>query len=587
MAKIRKIGLYPRVSTKEAAKKEEGSITSQIHRLKMRVEDKNKYSEGTWGKVVEIYEEPGLSGKNTKRPAFQKMLRDVKAGRIDTVMVTELSRISRSVTDFLGFVEDLSNLGADFICLQYDFDTTSPAGKVFMTIIMALAQFERELTVERIKNNIYARSLRGLLNGGRPFLGYDKDLSRPGSLMVNEPESEIVTEVFNLYLKNGSVSSVAKELNSKGFTNKKWVTKEGHVQGGTKFTHSSVHNTLTHLAYIGRKEINKANKDKDQNDLKPEERYSIVDASWEPIVDKSIFDNVKKKLDANKVISHKATHDYILSGLLFCDECGSPLFGQASTGRNAKHHYYSHSKNKGCKLNRIPVDKIEDKIRKTLFSLIRTDQRKQEFVKILNDLTGKGQKTYTLLAQNKEKELKEIKKRKINLMKVLSFTDDEDSVKSILAEVKELEAQNKQIEVDLEKANIKSQDEARCLDTKTILAGINSLKGDNFRKKTLSSKKAIIRSIIKSIHINPENVIRIDVWGGKNRPERTDRSLPTQPGVVLPFYKKAQKFEFKDIKKPVTYWTPVRVASGLVEAPRIELGSANNPTQATTCLFCV
>ena len=124
--------------------------------------------------------------------------------------------------------------------------------------------------------------------------------------------------------------------------------------------------------------------------------------------------------------------------------------------------------------------------------------------------------------------------------------------------------------VDLERAKIKSQDEIKSLDAKTILAGINGLKGDNFRKKTLSSKKAIIQSVIKSIHISPDNVIRIDAWGGKNRPERSDRSLPTQSGIVLPFYKKAQKFEFLDEKKPAAFRTPVRMGSGMVEMVGIE-----------------
>ena len=580
MNKIRKIALYPRVSTKEAAKKDEGSITSQIHRLKLRVKDKNRYSEGKWGKIVEIYEEPGISAKDTNRPAFQKMLRDVKAGLIDTVMVTELSRISRSVTDFLNFVEELNKHGADFICLQYDFDTTSPAGKVFMTIIMALAQFERELTVERIKNNIYARSLRGLLSGGRPFLGYDKDPDRSGSLITNDKEAELVKEIFALYLRMGSVSGVAKELNEKGFRNKEWITKEGNTQGGTKFTHRGVHSVLSHLAYIGKKEINKSNKDKDQNSLKPEERYSIVDASWEPIIDKAIFNKAQKKLEANKVISHKATHDYILSGLLYCDECGSPLFGQASTGRNGKHYYYSHSKNQGCKLNRIPVEKIENKVRQTLFSLIRTDQRKKDFLKILSEFTGQGKQTYSNLAKQKQKEMVELKKRKTNLMKVLSMTDDEDSVQSILAEVKELETQMKQVDVDLDKAKIKAEDENRQLDIEVILKGIKGLKGDSFRKKTLSSKKAIIQSVIKSIHINPDNVIRIDVWGGKNRPERPERSQTTQTGVVLPFYKKARKFEFKDEKKPAVFRTPVRVTSPMVEAAGIEPASEQKVEEA-------
>lgn len=579
MNKIRKIGLYPRVSTKEAAKKEEGSIASQIHRLKLRVEEKNKYNDGKWGKIIDIYEEPGLSGKNTNRPAFQKMLRDVKAGRIDTVMVTELSRISRSVTDFLNFVEELSKLGADFICLQYDFDTTSPAGKVFMTIIMALAQFERELTVERIKNNIYARSLRGLLSGGRPFLGYDKDPNNSGSLVINKNEADLVQEIFSMYLKTGSVSGVAKQLNADGHRNKKWITREGNEQGGNKFTHSSVHSILNQLSYLAKREINKDNKDKDQNSLKPEERYSIVDASWEPIVDKAIFDKAQKKLEKNKVISHKSTYDYILSGLLYCDECGSPLFGQASTGRKGKHYYYAHNKNLGCKINRIPVAKIEDMVRKVLFSLIRTDQRKKDFQKTLKEFSGKNKNTYSNLVKEKEKELIELKKRKTNLMKVLSMTDDEDSVQSILTEVKELEAQSKQVDVELDKAKIKAQDESRQLDIETIMEGIGMLKGDKFRKKTLSSKKAIIQSVIKSIHINPDNVIRIDVWGGKNRPERPERSQQTQSGVVLPFYKKAKTFEFKDEKKPAVFKTPVRMVSGMVETSGVEPLTSSLPAK--------
>ena len=572
MNKVRKIGLYPRVSTKEAAKKDEGSITSQIHRLKLRVKEKNRYNEDKWGKIVEIYEEPGISAKNTNRPAFQKMLKDVKAGLIDTVMVTELSRISRSVTDFLNFIEELNKYNADFICLQYDFDTTSPAGKVFMTIIMALAQFERELTVERIKNNIYARSLRGLLNGGRPFLGYDKDQNHSGSLVVNKKEAELVQEIFSLYLKTGSILNVAKDLNSKGFTNKKWITREGNLQGGQKFTHHSVHGILNHLAYVGKKEINKGNKDKDQNALKPEERYTIVDSSWEAIIDRAIFDKVQEKLESNKVISHKATHDYILSGLLYCDECGHPLCGQASTGRNEKHYYYAHTKNQGCKINRIPVDKIEDKVRQTLFGLIRTEQRKKDFLKIVDEFSGKGKKVYSNLAKQKERELAELKKRKANLMRILSMANDEDSVQSILSEVKELEAQAKQADVDLDKAKIKAEDENRQLDIETIMEGIGALKGDNFRKKCLSSKKAIIQCVIKPIHLNPENVIRIDVWGGKNRPERPERSQPTQAGVVLPFYEKAKKFDFKDVKNPALFWTPVRMTS-----PMVEVGGLKNP----------
>ena len=183
---MRKIAIYCRVSTDEQAKNKEGSITSQIQRLHLKVEEKNRNENGKWGKVVDTYKDEAYSGKNTDRPEFQRLISDIKKKRIDTVMVTELSRLSRSVTDFLNFVNDMEKLGCDFICLQYDFDTTSPAGRVFMTIIMALAQFERELTAERIKNNFHARALRGLSNGGHPFLGYDKDPKNSGRLVINK-----------------------------------------------------------------------------------------------------------------------------------------------------------------------------------------------------------------------------------------------------------------------------------------------------------------------------------------------------------------------------------------------------------------
>lgn len=218
----------------------------------------------------------------------------------------------------------------------------------------------------------------------------------------------------------------------------------------------------------------------------------------------------------------------------------------------------------GCKINRIPVEKIEEKVRKALFSLIRTDQRKKQFAEILTEFSGKEKKTYTLLTKDKEKELNEIKKRKANLMKVLSFTEDEEAMQSILSEVKELDRHYKQVEVELDRAIIKAQGENQSISIETIMEGISSLKGDKFRKKTLSSKKAIIQSVIKSIHINPDNVIRIDVWGGKNRPERPERSQPTQAGAVLPFYKKAKIFEFSDIKKPAAFRTPVRMVNRLV-----------------------
>ena len=294
---MRKIAIYCRVSTEEQAKNKEGSITSQIQRLKMKVDEKNNYEDGKWGKVVSIYQDAAYSGKNTDRPEFQRMLADVKRKRVKTVLITELSRLSRSVTDFLNFIKELEDYECDFICLQYDFDTTSPAGKVFMTIIMALAQFERELTAERIRNNFHARALRGLSNGGHPILGYDKNPTHSGQLLVNEKEALIIREIFDYFETAGKTSEVAKWLHEKGIKGKNWIGKDGQPHGGKPLTRDAIWRILTNSTYIGKREVNKANRGKDPKDLKLEEQYKLVEASWKPIISEELFSKTQKKLE--------------------------------------------------------------------------------------------------------------------------------------------------------------------------------------------------------------------------------------------------------------------------------------------------
>ncbi len=127
-----------------------------------------------------LYELWAVSGKDSIRsPEFERLFEDVRAGRVNTVVCTSLDRICRSVSDFLHFFEFLSEHDAQFICLKQQYDTTSPQGRLFVTIMMALAQFEREQTAERTRDAVLARAERGLWNGGR-LLGYDLDPERKG-----------------------------------------------------------------------------------------------------------------------------------------------------------------------------------------------------------------------------------------------------------------------------------------------------------------------------------------------------------------------------------------------------------------------
>lgn len=532
---MRKIAIYCRVSTEEQAKNKEGSITSQIQRLKMKVDEKNAYENGKWGKIVSIYQDAAYSGKNTDRPEFQRMLADVKRQRINTILVTELSRLSRSVTDFLNFIKELEDHGCDFICLQYDFDTTSPAGKVFMTIIMALAQFERELTAERIKNNFHARALRGLSNGGTPFLGYDKDPANSGKLLVNKDEALIVREIFDYFVKVSKTSEVAQWLNKKSTTNKSWTGKDGKSRGGKKFTRSAIWRILTNPAYIGKREVNKTHRDMNPKDLKPEEHYQLVNASWKPLIDNDVFEAAQGKLNWSKRVKTAPTHDFILSGLLVCDECGKTLGGHVAHGRNGKHFYYEHNQKSECRIKRYPAISLENLIKRQVFTFLNHKSMNEEFRQAVAELSELKPQTTRDLLKLKSKEIKSLRSDVNKLMDLVTHNQVAKGLDTLLERLKQSEDQLKSLESEHE--NLEQQallEVENNIDAEFILNGIKKLRNEQFRKASLASKREIVRGLIKSIHIHPDNVIRMDFWGSEERSEAM-RTASRKSGVVLPF----------------------------------------------------
>ena len=532
---MKKIAIYCRVSTDEQAKKKEGSLVSQVQRLWAKVDEKNAFAPKKWGKVLRIYKDEACSGKNTDRPQFQQMLCDIRGGKIDTVMVTELSRLSRSVTDFLNFIKELEDLGCDFICPQYDFDTTSPAGKVFMTIIMALAQFERELTAERIKNNFRARALRGLSNGGHPFLGYDKDPSDPGRPKVNPEEAAVVKEIFESYLEADNLSEVAYKLNARGILNKSWVSKRKKEKGGGPFDHGAIWRILTNLAYKGKKEINKKQKGKNQEGFKQEDRYQVVDALWEPIVGENLFDRVQEKLSKTKNARYEATYDFFLSSFLVCDECGRALFGQSAHGKNKKHFYYGHRGKTDCKVQRYNAEALEKAVKKKIFSLVQSEALKKEFEGAVKKQLEDRPKRGKALLEQKSREIGEIKKKVDAFSHMVAENPEAKGLKSILAKIREseelLETCEKERDALEEEMLLTDHHEEVSVDF--ILSGIEKMTKDNFRKAKATRKRGVLGEVIKSIHIHPENALRIDFWGSENHSnDLRQNSLGTTEGVL-------------------------------------------------------
>jgi site-specific DNA recombinase len=354
-----KIALYIRVSTEEQAENPEGSIRNQEDRLRQAVEYKNR--NGNYGEIKGIFVDPGISAKDMKRPKLQELLRLIRSGEIDLVMVTEISRLSRNTRDFIGMWDMMREQGCGFTSLREDFDTTTAAGEMVLFQLMNLAQFERRQTSERVESNIAVRSARGLYNGGCVPVGYKTIPDKAGYLTIDEDMAMTVRSAFTAFLREGSLSRAALWLNDNGHRLKR------HREGGGKFSrvgHFTVDNLqalLRNKAYIGVKTYT----------VKGEQREAK--AVWPAIVEADIFHRVGSVLEKNKS-RHKPHKEgrraYFLSGITHCLTCSNYMPGKSATGGSGKVAYYEHAwatkrdstlskKLFKCDPHRIPAKKLE------------------------------------------------------------------------------------------------------------------------------------------------------------------------------------------------------------------------------------
>jgi site-specific DNA recombinase len=365
-----KIGAYTRVSTEEQAALVDGSLDNQKYRLISFVDLKN-VQEKNWGKIVDHYVDDGYSAKDTRRPAFQRMMSDLKKGKINLILVSDLSRLSRNIFDFCILLETLKNYEASFLSIKEQFDSSTPAGKMMLYNMINLAQFEREQTAERVALGCHSRAMRGLLNGGHPIFGFDKSLEKKNSYIVNEEEASLVKIIYKTYLETGSLNRTITKLRDLGIKPKvKQNRNEKLIELGI-WTIQSLSNVLKNYAYIGKLEVNRDNKEKDEKTLKAHQKYHVVKASWPAILDEETFFQVQLLLDENKLMERRRLEGaerrvFLASGILRCKECGRPMVGQSAHGQKNVHRYYVHSYSKAdtisCSINRIGADEIENAI---------------------------------------------------------------------------------------------------------------------------------------------------------------------------------------------------------------------------------
>lgn len=368
-----KIGLYVRVSTEEQAENPEGSIRNQEDRLRQAVEYKNRL--GNFGSIAGVFVDAGISAKDMRRPKLQDLLRSVRMGEINLIMVTEISRLSRNIRDFVEMWDMMRAHNCRFSSLREDFDTTNAAGEMVLFQLMNLAQFERKQTSERVEANIAARSARGLYNGGIVPVGYQKDPERPSYLVIDPTMVETVRVAFDAFLREGCLAHAAKWLNDKGYAMRKQTEGGGRFRRVGHFTVDNLQAMLRNKAYLGIKVYHHKGEPKE------------VKAVWPPIIDESVFRRTGEILDQNRsrFKPHKEGRmPYLFSGVVFCKSCYSQMPGKSATGRTTKVGYYEHAwatkrdstlskKMFQCEPHRVPLKKLEPAVWSKLSEFISNE----------------------------------------------------------------------------------------------------------------------------------------------------------------------------------------------------------------------
>lgn len=400
-----RIAIYTRVSTEEQAVNPEGSIKNQEERIREFIKLKNAVE--SFGEVVQIFSDPGRSAKDMNRPGFQKMLQAIRNQEINMVVVTELSRFSRSTKDFAILQEFLDEHNCKFLSLRENFDTSGAAGSMVMNLMATIAEFERRQTAERISNSFLARSKRGLYNGGSVPLGYRIDKNRPGYLIIDPDEAEIVRTAFRAFLKHETLAVTAKYLTSIGIIPPQKVHGSG-ARREKNFTIDSLYRLLRNKAYISVRVFQSKNGQEE------------VPAVWEPIIDRALFEKAGKILSKN--CHHKRSHGenrfpYTLSGLIFCSQCNESMSGKSAHGRGGKVGYYEHIKvarmQSGNPLkipihnpHRVPSAKLEPLVWQEVKRFIQNDSFVQDLLSYAEALNLNPRETTD----------REIVQKKINIL---------------------------------------------------------------------------------------------------------------------------------------------------------------------------
>ena len=336
--------IYTRVSTDQGLEQDFNSLDAQYDASQAYIRSQ---AHAGWTLLRTKYDDGGYSGGNTDRPALQRLLDDLRGGKIDVIVVYKVDRLTRSLADFAKLVELFDQHNVSFVSVTQQFNTTTSMGRLTLNVLLSFAQFEREVTSERIRDKISASKRKGLWVGGMAPLGYD---TKDRRITVNEAEAERVRTIFRSYLELGSLNLLMADLRQRGIVTKVRTLKTGETVGGVPFTRGSLAHLLRNRFYIGEVAF----------------KGEVLKGEQPAILDENLFEAVQAKLN-EQVNNHKAEwtkSEGLLIGRLF-DDRGNRMSPSHARKRHVKYRYYLSSAlfqgtaERAGSVRRVPAPEIE------------------------------------------------------------------------------------------------------------------------------------------------------------------------------------------------------------------------------------
>jgi DNA invertase Pin-like site-specific DNA recombinase len=237
--------IYTRKSHEDGLEQEFNSLDAQYEACTAYIQSQR--SEG-WMMLPDRYDDGGFSGGNIERPALKRLLKDIDNGLVDVIIVYKIDRMSRSLYDFVKLMDAFEKRGVTFVSVTQHFNTTTPMGKLTLNILLSFAQFEREITGERIRDKLAASKKKGMWMGGTPPLGYDV---KDRKLVVNEQEAEMIRHIFQRFAVLQSITTLVAEIRERGFRTKTYTSKTERVREGRLMDKGFVYRLLNNRLYLG------------------------------------------------------------------------------------------------------------------------------------------------------------------------------------------------------------------------------------------------------------------------------------------------------------------------------------------------